>query len=125
MKIGQTSTVMCTAWCETGGLTSTKAGAFSAEGFRDHVATDGSLLGVAGKWSACGWSVVQLDHDDEGMGPMHGMYGTLEAVLQVQRTTKRANNGIIDGLWKREVKCIGPKAKRRRFVDRDLGGRIE
>ena len=32
-----------------------------AEGFRDHVATDGSLLAVAGKWSACGWSVVQLD----------------------------------------------------------------
>ena len=33
----------------------------SVEGFRDHVTTDDSLLGVSGKWSACGWSVVQLD----------------------------------------------------------------
>ena len=30
-----------------------------------HVATGGSLLGVASRWSACGWSVVQLDHDEE------------------------------------------------------------
>ena len=33
--------------------------------------------------------MVQLDHDDE-MGPMRGMYGTLEAELEVQRTIKRA-----------------------------------
>ena len=33
---------------------------FPGEGFRDHVTTDGSLLGVPGKWCACGWSVVQL-----------------------------------------------------------------
>ena len=39
------------------------------EGFQNHVTTDGSLLGVSGKWGACGWSVVQLDHDEE-MGPM-------------------------------------------------------
>ena len=25
------------------------------EGFRGHVATDGSLLGKTGKWEACGW----------------------------------------------------------------------
>ena len=43
-----------------------------AEGFKDHVATDGSLLGVAGKRRACGWAVVQLDYD-EAMGPLHGM----------------------------------------------------
>ena len=30
-----------------------------------HVATDGSLPGTAGKWSVCGWSVVQLDDDEE------------------------------------------------------------
>ena len=36
-----------------------------------------------------GWSVVQLDHDEE-MGPLHGMYGTLDAELEVQRTIKRA-----------------------------------
>ena len=33
--------------------------------FKGHVATDGSLLGTAGKWGACGWSVVQLDYDEE------------------------------------------------------------
>ena len=39
-----------------------------AEGFKGHVATDGSLLSTAGKWRACGWSVVQLDYDEE-LGP--------------------------------------------------------
>ena len=34
------------------------------EGFRNHVATDGSWLGVSGSWSACGCSAVQLDHED-------------------------------------------------------------
>ena len=38
----------------------------------------------SGRWIACGWSVVQFDHDEE-MGPMHGMYGTLETVREVQR----------------------------------------
>ena len=36
----------------------------SAEGFRGHVTIGGSLLGVPGRWGACGWSVVQLDHDE-------------------------------------------------------------
>ena len=36
-----------------------------AEGFEEHIATDGSLLGTAGKWSTSGWSVVQLDDDQE------------------------------------------------------------
>ena len=65
--------------------------------------------------------MVQLDHDEE-MGPMHGMYGTLEAGLEVQRSVKRAeltaflcllrkvigptmvhvdNKGIIGGPWRR------------------------
>ena len=98
--------------------------------FQGPVATDDSLLGTAGKWRACGWAVVQLDHDEE-MGPLHGMYGSMEAELEVQRTTKRAeltaflcflkkvigpnklhvdNKGIIDGLWRGEGKCIDPKA---------------
>ena len=34
------------------------------EGFRNHVATDVTLLGVSGRWGACGWSTVQLDHDE-------------------------------------------------------------
>ena len=60
-----------------------------AEGFKGHVATDGSLLGNTGKWRACGWAVVQLDYDEE-MGPLHGMCGSMEAEFEVQRTIKRA-----------------------------------
>ena len=45
-----------------------------AEGFKGHVATDGSLLGTAGRWGRCGRSVVQLDFDEE-LGPLYGMYG--------------------------------------------------
>ena len=33
--------------------------------------------------------MVQLDHDEE-KGLMHGMYGTLEAVREVQDTIKRS-----------------------------------
>ena len=98
-----------------------------AEGFMDHVATDGSLLGRIGKWGACGWAVVQLDYDVE-MGPLRGMYGSMEAKFEVQRTIKRAeltaflcllkrvigpikkrveSKGIIDGLWRGgRKKCI-------------------
>ena len=61
-----------------------KSWGIPVEGFRNHVATDGSLVGVSGKWRASGSSVVQLDHDEDGM------YGTLEAELEVQHTTKRA-----------------------------------
>ena len=94
----------------------------SAEGFKGHVATDGSLLGKAGKWRACGWAVLQLDYDEE-VGQFYGMYGSMEAELEVQRTIKGAeltaslcllkrvigpirvhvdNKGIIDGLRRGE-----------------------
>ena len=66
-----------------------KSWSMAAEGFKDNVATDGSLLGNSGKWWACGWAVVQLDFDEE-MEPLHGMYGSMEAELDVQRTIKRA-----------------------------------
>ena len=77
------------------------------------------------------WSVVQLDHDED-MVPMHGMYGALDPDLELQRTVKRVEltvflghfrrivgpttahvdtKGIIDGLWRGEMKCIGPEAK--------------
>ena len=59
------------------------------KGSKGHVATDGSLLGSAGKWGACGWSVVQLDKDEE-LGLLHGMYGSMEAEFEVQRTINRA-----------------------------------
>ena len=78
---------------------------------------------------------MQLDHDEE-LAPRHGMFGTLEAELEVQRTIKRAeltaflcllkkvigptnNKGIIGGSWKGEMKCTGPKAG-----DADLWRRI-
>ena len=75
--------------------------------------------------------MVQQDQD-EAMGPMHGMYGTLDAGLEVQRTITRAeltaflclirkaigptmvhvdNRGIVDGLCRGETRCIGPRAK--------------
>ena len=66
-----------------------KSWCMPAEGFKGHVATDGSLLGAAGKWRACGWSVVQLDYDEE-LGPSHGLYGSMEVDFEVQRTIKRA-----------------------------------
>ena len=66
-----------------------KSWCMPAEGFTGHVATDDSLLGNAGKWGACGWAVVQLDYDQE-MGPLHGMYDSMEAEYEVQRTIKRA-----------------------------------
>ena len=73
--------------------------------------------------------MVHLDYDEE-LGPLHGMYGSMEAELGVQRPTKRAeltaflsilkkvtgpikvhvdNKGIVDGLWKGESKCLDPK----------------
>ena len=74
--------------------------------------------------------MVQLDYDEE-TGPLHGMYGSMEAAYEVQRTIKRAaltafwcflrkvrgpikvhvdNKGIIDGLRKVEKECIKPRA---------------
>ena len=100
------------------------------EGFKGHVATDGSLLGKAGKWGACGCAVVQLDYDEE-MGPLKGMKGSVEAEYEVQRTIKRLemtaflyllkkvigpikvhvdNKGIIHGLRKGEKKGVMPRA---------------
>ena len=119
-------------WNPGQSLRSTKSWGPPAEGFTGHVATDGSLLGMAGKCGACGWSVVQLDCDEE-LGLLHGMYGSVDAELEVQRTVNRAeltaflcllnkvigpikvhvdNKGIIDGLWRGERKCIGPKSWR-------------
>ena len=59
-----------------------------AEGFEGHVATDGSLLGKTGKWEARDCALLQLDYDGE-MGPLHGMYGSLEAELEVQHRSQK------------------------------------
>ena len=74
--------------------------------------------------------MAQLDYDEE-IGALYGMYGSVEAELEVQRTIKRAgltaflcllkrviaparvhvdNKGIIDGLRRGESKCIKPRA---------------
>ena len=87
----------------------------TVEGFKGHVATDGS---------------TELDYDEE-MEPLHGMYGSMEAELEVQRTIKKAeltaffclrkrvigpikvhvdNTGIIDGLWRGESEYIKRQA---------------
>ena len=39
--------------------------------------------------------MVQLDHDEE-MEPMHGMYGTMDAELEVRRSIKE---GCVDGIF--------------------------
>ena len=86
-----------------------KSWGLPAEGFKGHVATDGSLLGNAGMWGACG----------------------AEAEFEVQRTIRRAeltaflcflrkvcgpikihveNKLIIDGLRRGEKECIKPRS---------------
>ena len=60
-----------------------KSWGLPAEGFKGHVATDGSLLGTAGNWRARGWAVVQLHYDGK-MGSLHGMYGSMEAEFEVR-----------------------------------------
>ena len=79
---------------------------------------------VAGQWK-------KLDCDEE-LGLLHGMYGSMEAEFEVQRTIKEGgadrifccllnkvigpikvhvdNKGIIDRLWRGERKCVDPKA---------------
>ena len=78
---------------------------------------------VVGQW--CNWIIMK------NWDLLHGMYGSMEAELEVQRTIKRAeltafpcllkkvigptkvyvdNKGIIDGLWRGERKCTSPKA---------------
>ena len=107
---------------------------------RNHVTTDGSLLGVSGRWSACGWLVVQQDYD-QNMWPMHGM----DAELEVQRTITSAeftaflclfrriigpttahvdNKGIIDGLLETRNEVHWPESEGRRCVNFDLGGGV-
>ena len=76
--------------------------------------------------------MVQLDHDEE-MWPTHGMYGTLlddafggaalhrksgvHGVLVSLQGSYRSylvftlTTRVMDGLWRGEMRCIGPRAK--------------
>ena len=122
-------------------LKSTRAGVCQQKASRAPLPLMDPLLGTAGKWGACGRVVVQLDYDEE-MGPLHGMYGSMEAEYEVQRTIKRAeltaflcflrkvcgpikvhvdNKGKLDGL-RGEKECIKPRARDAgRPVDQILG----
>ena len=53
---------------------------------------------------ACGWAVVQLDYDED-LGPLHGMCGSMEAELQVQRTIKRAELAAFLCILKNQGAC--------------------
>ena len=89
----------------------------------------GSLLGNAGKRGACGWAVVQMDHDEEMVtiawhvwlngGRIRGSahhQAELTAFLCLLRKVcgpikvHVENKGIIDGLRKGEKECIKPRA---------------
>ena len=94
-----------------------------AEGFKGHVATDGSLLGIAGNRGACGWTVVQLDCDEE-MAPLHGMYGSMEAEYEVQRTIKRRSSGkYVDpsrSMWTTREQLVDYEKVRKSALSQEL-----
>ena len=98
-------------------LRSTRNWGTPAEGFEGHVATDGSLLGSAGKWGACGCSVVQLDYDEE-LEPLHGMYCSMEAELEVQQTMKRAELAAFLCLLKKVQSACRQQRNYQRAVER-------
>ena len=60
------------------------------EGFRNHVTTDGSLLRVFGKCGACGWPVVQLDHDED----IDRCTGCTERWMQRSRCSAQSKCGV-------------------------------
>ena len=81
---------------------------------------------MVGQWCS-------LDYDEE-LGPLHGMYGSMEAEYEVQRTIKWAeltaflchegpcgHQGKIDGLRKDEKKCIKPGAGHTDLGIKNLG----
>ena len=90
------------------------------EDFWTHVATDGSLLGVSGRRSACGSSFVQLAHDEEVelllrySAPSRGLrrpsFDSSQRI--VGPTTAHVDNkGVIDGLWRGENEVHWPKSE--------------
>ena len=48
-----------------------------------------SYYGISGTDAACGWAVVKLNYDKEEE-PLHTIYGTMLAGLEVQKTITRA-----------------------------------
>ena len=64
-------------------LISMEGGAFQQKGFKAMLLRAALCWVSAGKWRACGWSVVQLDYDGE-LGLLHGVYASTDAELEVQ-----------------------------------------
>ena len=50
---------------------------------------------------ACCWSLVQLDHDGE-MGPMHGIFCTLDAECEVRRIVNRTEPWLLSSVFLQE-----------------------
>ena len=103
-----------------------KCWGLAAEGFVYRWLSSGYRWKVGSMWLVSG----AMDYDEE-LGPLHGMYVSMEADLEVQRTIKRAeltgflcllkkvigpikvhvdNKGIIDRLRRGGRQCINPKA---------------
>ena len=53
---------------------------------RFFIAIDGTFRVVAGRYAACGVTVVQMDHI-EGLEPWFGVGGNVPTSFEVQRTT--------------------------------------
>ena len=68
-----------------------------------------------GKWGACGWAVVQMDYDEE-MGQLYGMYGLMEAELEIQRTIKRVEVMAFVCLLKRVIGLIKVDVDNKRII---------
>ena len=102
-----------------------------AEGFKGHVATDGSSLGRAGKWGACGWAVCSWIVMRR-WGPYMGCMAPWKQILRSSQASKRTeltaflcllngvigpltvhvdNKGIIDGLRRGERECTKPRVE--------------
>ena len=111
------------------------------DGFNGHVATGRLLVRRTVKWRAFGWAVVQLVYDEE-LGLLHGMYGSVEGrnrgpahhqeggadglLMPLNRVIGPVrvhvdNQGSIDGLRKRESKCIKSRAGDADFMITNLG----
>ena len=70
------------------------------------IAIDGSLRGVAGKYAACDWAVVQMDHDG-GLKPWYGVGGNMPLSFEVQRT----RNGLVQVDWAGRDLLLEPTRK--------------
>ena len=99
-----------------------KSWSVSAEDFKGHVATDGSLLGNGGKWRACGWAVVQLDYDEEmgasawdvrldGRGSPHHQEGGVDSFLVLPQESMWTLKG---SMWTTRVQLMEPEMQARR-----------